>query len=236
MKPFILPMAILIGLQFSSCTRITGEGPIAVETRATVAFSAIRTACDADVFVVQDSITKVEVHAQQNILSVLNTSVSGGELKIDFDYNKRVATQKRVEVYISCPDIRKLSTSGSGNIMASGITSEGTIALQVSGSGSIQAATVAAAGLSAAISGSGDISVASGYADNINSALSGSGSVDMAGVQSNTASLNTSGSGTTKLGVTDFLNVQLSGSGDIFYKGTPVISKHLSGSGKLIRL
>lgn len=236
MKQIIALAMILLGLHFSSCTRLRGEGPVVREYRTTPAFTAIRTACDADIFLRQDSLFSVELSGQQNVLQQLETRVSGDELKIDFDYHVRIGSHDRVQVFISCPDIKKVSISGSGNTSIGPIRMAHALGLNISGSGDIEAASISATGLDVGISGSGTIRVDSGWAAFLQTSISGSGSIDLSGVNSGQADINTSGSGDTRVFVSDLLNVRISGSGDVYYLGRPKISTKISGSGKLIPL
>lgn len=225
--------AILIGLSFPSCTKISGEGPVMSETRSVADFKSIRSGMSGDVFIRQDSIFKVEVRGQKNILDVLNTTVSGGELKIDFDHNVSIRNNERVEVYISCPDISGIALSGSGNISTTNNISPAAISVSVSGSGSVNMPSLNTSSLFAKISGSGDISILNGTAPALETEISGSGSMDLLGLQSANATVKITGSGDTKVNVSEQLNVKITGSGDVYYKGRPGVSSSISGSGKV---
>lgn len=227
---------ILLGLHFSSCTRIRGEGPTIREQRTVGNFTEIRTACDADVYIRQDSNTSLELSGQQNVLQQLKTELRGSELKIDFDYRIRLGAHERIQVFITCPDIRKVSISGSGNTQIRSVNSRLPLALAISGSGSIEAATVRAAQLNADISGSGSIRVDSGSVATLGTDISGSGSIDVSGVTADVAEVNTSGSGDTRLKALELLQVRISGSGDVYYLGRPAVSTKISGSGKVLPL
>lgn len=233
---FMMTAAIMIGLAFPSCTKIKGDGPTITEQRSVSNFRTIRSAMSGDVYIRQDSFFKVEVRAQQNILEVLNTSVSGGELKIDFDYNKRIGLHDKVEVYISCPNIEGISLSGSGNIKTLNKLLSSDLDLTISGSGNISLSEINSNRLNAKISGSGDIDVLNGWATTTSSTISGSGDLRLSGVSSDYANVKISGSGDVRLNVQEQLDVSISGSGDVYYRGNPRISQSISGSGKLHRL
>jgi len=230
---FFTVAAIFIGLSFSSCAKINGTGSSVTENRTTSEFNSIRTAISADVYLRQDSVFKVEVSGQKDILDVLNTTVNGRELKIDFDHNKRIGSHSKIEIWISCPDIKKLSLSGSGNLTALNNFSGENMDLEVSGSGSINITALHTDNVDATISGSGNISILNGKATKIKTNVSGSGYIDFTGMKTNIAAVKISGSGDTKVNVSDELNVKISGSGDVYYKGRPLINTEISGSGKL---
>jgi hypothetical protein len=233
-KQFFTMAGIVIGLSFASCSKIKGNGPTITESRSVQGFTRIRAAMSGDVYVRQDSVYKVEIHAQKNIIDVLNTTVSDGQLKIDFDHNKRIGNHDRVEIFISCPNVTGLSVSGSGNITAMNKLSPSGIDLNVSGSGTISIPELNTGNIDAGISGSGDIVVLNGQAGSVKTDISGSGYLDLMGVVATTANTRTSGSGDTKVNVSDELAVKISGSGDVYYRGRPRITTNISGSGKLI--
>ncbi|MBL7712503.1 MAG: DUF2807 domain-containing protein [Chitinophagaceae bacterium] len=235
MNKQIFTMAgIVIGLCFSSCSKIKGDGPVITESRAVKGFSRIRAAMSGDIYVRQDSVYKVEIHAQKNIIDVLNTNVNDGQLKIDFDHNKRIGNHDRIEIFISCPNVEGLSVSGSGNITAMNKLTPSAIDLNVSGSGTLSVAELSTGSIDASISGSGDIVVLNGQAAYVNTDISGSGYLDLMGVAATAANTRISGSGDTKVNVSDELSVKISGSGDVYYRGRPRITTNISGSGKLI--
>lgn len=236
-KQLFTMAAIVIGLSFSACTKVTGDGPVIKENRTATNFSSIRNAMSGDVYLRQDSIFKVEVHAQQNILDIINTTVSGGELKIDYDYNKRIGRHEKVEIFISCPNISALYVSGSGSITGmNNFSAASLLEMTVSGSGSISIPEINTSNISAKVSGSGDIVILNGSSGEINTDISGSGYLDFLGVKCASAEVKISGSGDTKVNVSEDLNVRISGSGDVYYRGRPRISTNISGSGKLIAL
>lgn len=238
MKKNIIMMtaAILIGLAFTSCIKVKGEGPTVTEQRAADNFRTIRCAISGEVYVRQDSFYRVEVRGQKNILDILNTSVSGGELKIDFDHNKIIGRHDKVEIYISCPNIEGLSVSGSGNITVMNKIVASELDLNISGSGNISLTEVNTNRLNTKISGSGDIDVLNGWATTTSSTISGSGGITMSGITSDYADIKISGSGDSRVNVKELLDINISGSGDVYYLGNPRINQRISGSGKVHRL
>lgn len=235
-KQLLTMAAIYVGLSFSSCSKINGAGPVVTQTRNISGFTGIRSAMSGDIYIRQDSVYKVEIHAQQNIIDVLNTSKSGEVLKIDYDYNKRIGHHDKVEIMISCPDIRSLSISGSGNITVLNNCTPPSVDLSVSGSGTLSMAALNTSKTDASISGSGNIVVLDGSSGMTATDISGSGQIDMVGLRTGNADVHIAGSGTTKLTVQDVLNVRISGSGDVYYRGNPVVNSSISGSGKVKRL
>ncbi len=216
-----------------SCNKISGSGPVVSKTYNYSGFNAIDIGIDGDVYFKQDSVYKVEIQAQQNILDIIHTNLSGTELQLSFEKYQNVGTHDRITVYISGPFLTKAGINGSGNLHVLEPLSGNAINLKVNGSGSISFARISCQTLNADISGSGSISINGGAVTYENLQISGSGSIDAQSMSADEAASNTSGSGVTKLSVKNKLTVRISGSGDVYYTGNPTVQSSISGSGKL---
>ena len=113
----IFGLAIAIVLAFASCKKIKGEGPVLTETRTITGFTGVSADIDGDVYITPDSVFKVEVRAQQNILDVIQSQVVNGELRLRFKNDVTVSTHDRVSVYISAPALSSFSVGGSGKLI-----------------------------------------------------------------------------------------------------------------------
>jgi hypothetical protein len=236
---WIIPGILLLALSFTSCKKhlfnsIRGKGATVTETRDLSGFNKISLDIDADIYYTQDSIYYVEISAQQNVLNVITTEISSGELEIDS--KKWIRKHNGIKIIIHSPDLYALDISGSGNIeSASGITTT-TLELNVSGSGNISLASVHSAELEAKISGSGNITASGGEATNQKVTISGSGNMEMTGLTANHSDAKISGSGNISVWALDQLRATISGSGDIRYKGNPAVNTTISGSGSVVHI
>lgn len=236
MKKSILVLGVLSLLLFAtSCKKkIHGEGPSITQTRTVADFTKVSLSISGILYVTQEPGYKLTIDAQQNILDIIETPVSGGELRIKFDNDKRIGSHDKVIIRVSAPLFNALNISGDGDISCNGTLQTSSLRLGLSGSGSITLAGADVAGkLEAFISGSGDIQVNGGAADAGDLNISGSGGIEMLGVNFKNATAHISGSGDIKAGVTQQLDAHISGSGSVYYKGNPLISSHISGSGSV---
>jgi Putative auto-transporter adhesin, head GIN domain len=225
---FLLAAMIVV---FASCEKVIGEGPMVTETRNINNFSGISLQISGQVNYTQSPDYKVEVRAQQNLLGYLETYVSNNRLVIRFDNDVRVRTHEDIVVNISAPNLNSLRVSGSGDIIANGSLTPGSMDIDISGSGNITVSNLETNFLESNISGSGDIKVINGSATEEKLKISGSGGMDLTNVIAKTINTTTSGSGDIRVHATDRLNVTISGSGSVYYKGQPTISTRISGSG-----
>lgn len=236
MKKSILVLGVLSLLLFAvSCKKkIHGEGPSITQSRTVGDFTKVSLSISGILYVTQEPGYKLTIDAQQNILDIIETPVSGGELRIKFDNSKRIGSHDKVIIRVSAPLFNGLKISGDGDISSSGSLQSSSLRLELSGSGAITLAGTDVAGkLEASISGSGDIQVNGGVADAGELNISGSGGIEMLGVNFKNATAHISGSGNIKAGVTQQLDASISGSGSVYYKGSPTVNTHISGSGSV---
>ena len=236
MKHLHLLLISAAAIMMTSCykDRITGEGPLVTETRAHSNFSGIDLRISGDVYFNQDTVYKVEVEAQENILDVMETYVSNNKLVIKFKNDVRVKDHEPVRIMISGPSVKELKISGSGNITTTGAINPSGMEMDIDGSGNIHMTELNTGFLDADISGSGNITVDAGTATEEKLRISGSGNINLGDIAASKATATTSGSGDMRVNAAQTLNVTISGSGNVYYKGNPVINTSISGSGKVL--
>lgn len=226
-------VAVAVLFLFNSCKKVTGEGPMVNQTRSVGTFSGLSISISGNVQYRQDSVHKVEIQAQQNILDVIETRVMNNELVIKFKNSVKVKDHEPINVFISSPSMTSLGLSGSGSLSALGSFNSQHLRLRLSGSGNLTVQNIVTGNIDAAISGSGNIKVLSGSAASETLEISGSGDMDFKEVAVATANTKTSGSGNMYVNVSQRLDAKISGSGSVMYRGTPVVSASISGSGQV---
>lgn len=236
---FMIPVILLLAVSFTACKKhlfnsIKGKGSTVTEIRDLSGFNKISLDIDADVYYTQDSVYYVEISAQQNVLDVITTEISSGELEIDS--RKWIRKHNGIKIIVHSPNLYALDISGSGNIESASTISTSILELNVSGSGNITLSSINSAELEAKISGSGNISASGGIVTNQKSTISGSGNIDLQGLTANYSDAKISGSGNISVWTLDQLKATISGSGDIRYKGNPAVNTTISGSGSVIHI
>lgn len=232
-------LMLMIGTAFislNSCKKVTGDGPIVSEERTVSNFSEIEFEVPGDIIFIDAPEREITIAAQRNIINVIETYVTGNELKVKVRDNTNIGTTKGITITVKGPGVRSLKLSGSGSLSVPGTFAADDAKLRISGSGTMMVSRIQALKLEARISGSGNIDVLEGTVENEDLNISGSGNLDLAGVTAKKASTQTSGSGTMKVNVTDELEVRISGSGDVYYLGSPTMDVDISGSGKIRKL
>lgn len=238
MKNLVYKALVAIAILFSlaSCEKefIYGDGPVVTENRALVNFHGVSSGVPGKVYFKIAPAYKVEVHAQRNVLDVLRTEVVNGTLYIDYRRRVEIRRTEDVVIYITAPGADYFNISGVGDINVEGNLVAGNLGLDISGAANIimEKATVADK-ISARISGSGNIIINNGSATREELRISGSGSMELTSLPAERAEVHISGSGDMKVNLSKSLDAEISGSGSVYYKGNPVISTHISGSGNV---
>lgn len=238
MKFLLRSAAGLLALGLAGCVNVSnwrtvnGSGQVGSEPRAVVAFHAVSVSGSGELVVVQGDREALTIEADDNLLPLIRSEVSGGRLHLGPDgVNLRPTHTIRYRLEVKELDAVNLSGSLRAHIEA---LKTDRLDLGVSGSGKIQIGRLHAGHLGLRVSGSGDTVVA-GETSSQSISISGSGDYQAAQLKSDTAEVHISGSGHASLQVRNRLSSQISGSGSVDYSGHPDVDSHVSGSGRIHR-
>lgn len=136
MKMMLMPVLCFGLLNFGSCNSnaVRGSGNAKTESRAVASFSKIDLTGAPDVEVTVGPATSVELTADDNLLPMIETTVSGETLKIGSKGS--YSTSLGVKVKITVPSLDALAISGSGNVHVKGLKT-GEMEVKIAGSGNI---------------------------------------------------------------------------------------------------
>ena len=211
MKNLCLLLAVIF--LFAQCdSGTTGKGNIITEKREVASFRAITSEAVAEITLIQDSITSVEIKGYENLIPLTLTSVQNGVLTIETKHHIRIVGKQHIEVIIHIPSLDKIELHGVGSISTQGNFNFREIEMNLSGVGSIDV---------------------SGQAAKAILTTSGAGSIQCKNLLSDTTIATTSGVGSIRCNAIKFLKATVSGVGSITYTGDPVVEKSVSGVGSV---
>jgi putative autotransporter adhesin-like protein len=213
---FGIAALVLAALACSTITtgmnQVTGSGNLITETRTVGLFTSIELDGSADVKVTLGTTQSVTVEADDNIVSLIETTVTNGKLIIGTKSLTNITSKDGVHVTVVTASLKGVKLSGSGNIDVTGMTGPD---------------------LSVELPGSGNITI-SGAADRMTIDLQGSGNVFCNELKAHSAVVSLKGSGNVKVYADKTLDANLSGSGNIQYTGNPAqVTKSVTGSGSI---
>jgi hypothetical protein len=182
-----------------------GEGPLVSEQRTVGAFSGVESGGGVHVTVRVGSPQLVTVRAQENILPIIETSVSGGTLHIGG--RSSYSTSRGVEVNIVTPSLEAIELSGGA---------VGTVT------------AVATERFTATVSGGAELR-ATGAVTSVSLEASGGGRAYLGGLTATTAQVDVSGGAHGEVLASDRVSGSASGGGSLSVRGGAQVDVDVSG-------
>ncbi len=139
----------------------------------------------------------VELEADDNLLLLIKTEVSGDTLKISTE--DRISSKTKIVVKISMPELTSLDISGASGAVVSNVKTD-SLKLEASGASKIKI---------------------SGEANNLESGANGASGIDAEGLTVNDADVVASGASNITVSAANNLKADASGASTILYTGEP---------------
>lgn len=214
MKSLYLLLTIILVVPVAACKHgmhsgVKGSGKREVQKRDLASFKSISTEGAFTVEVQCQKDQDVEVEADDNILSMVETEVNGGVLYLK--NSQSYSVHEPVVIRISVPDIEGLSVSGAGSIDISGMKNE---KFEIDSSG---APTIKVSGVTKVI----DIDT------------SGAARIDTHKLHASRGVVDSKGVSKIDVDVRDELDIKIAGPSLVTYEGNPTVNQTISGPGKL---
>jgi hypothetical protein len=213
---------------------VTGNGDTAQGTRNVSDFEAVRTD-GLDIRLRQGAAQAVSVKADRNLLALIETTVEdsaqGKTLVVRFKPGLYIKWGGKAAVTVTATKLTALQVRGSGDVQAEGLK-QPRLAVSIDGSGDVMLKDIAIDDLSLAVKGSGDI-LAQGTAPRLAISIAGSGDVKTRDLKADEVTVKIAGSGDADVQAERNLTVAIAGSGDVVYTGNAVLKKSIAGSGSV---
>lgn len=188
-----------------------GSGTVKTETRPVSGFNALVFSGVGDMTIRQTGTESLSVTADDNILPLVTTTVSGQTLNVGLKSSLAIRPTRGISYALTVTDLKDITLSGAGSITASDINTD---ALRV------------------VLSGAGKLTIA-GAAQHQEVTLSGTGAYEAGDLATNAAKVTVSGAGSARVKVRDTLDATVSGVGSIVYLGDPAVTQHVTGAGSV---
>jgi hypothetical protein len=192
---------------------VTGSGRVVRQARAVGSFQDVELKGSSNLQVELGRPLSLAVEADDNLLSQLTSEVVGGTLRLDTRGSFRTRTAPRI--YLTAPNIEAITTSGSGNLVISGVGNR-ELKLVTRGSGNV---------------------IARGRTQSLTVKVQGSGNAHLQNIQAARADVAVLGSGNAWVKSTGAVRARSMGSGNVYVMGRPSsLDARNSGSGRVIRI
>ena len=203
----VLPAAVA-ALALAGCSA-GDDGPRTTQTRDLADFTRIDNRDSVDLRLRVGEPQRVRVLAGEKVIDDVGTEVRDGVLEVTFDDDGWGDSDVAIEA--SVPRLTAIEVSGSGDVEADGIDAD-VFELESDGSAEIDLA---------------------GTVGRLAVIVDGSGDARLAGLTAREAEVAVSGSGDADVRADERLDVTVDGSGDVTYHGDPAVTQHVDGSGDL---
>lgn len=214
---------------------VTGSGKPSSAKRELAPFNSIAVDLHGKIELIQGNTEGVVVEADDNLLPLIETVVSNGQLRIGTVKGMNLPGSAKIQVTVYARNVDTLSLSGSADLTAARLSTS-KLAGNIAGSGSIKIKDLQSDNLTVSIAGSGSFE-AQGIAKTMKVNIAGSGDVNTAKLSTQDAKVSIAGSGDATLWVRQALSVSIAGSGDVRYYGEGTLrNASTMGSGSVKQL
>ncbi|GAA1624411.1 head GIN domain-containing protein [Georgenia ruanii] len=222
-------VALLAGAALlTSCSAGMGAGPAHTEERDVAGTSAVVLGTSGTLRIRTGSPARLTVTAGENVIDHLTSDVGDGVLELGLTTARPTGTGD-IEYLLIAPQIHAIDVRGSGDVEAD-VPTASTLRLAARGSGRIAFPKVDADEVQVEVSGSGGVRVG-GTTTTQRVTLSGSGTYDGAGLASESVIVTVSGSGRADVTASRTVDAAVTGSGSVTYAGNPRVTSEVNGSG-----
>lgn len=242
---------------FFSCTeeskKIVGNGDVQSEEYSLNGFKQVESSGEFNISFVQDTMWKIKVQAESNLLALIDVYVSGSKLVIEQEDNYDFEINHPIQIAIHHAGITEVSFSGTGSVNLGQMESKsfmqsisGTcntigfiksplIDFMLAGDGNIDTG-VDCEKLEASLSGNGNF-IFRGKSEKGIFSIAGAGDITADELFLDYAYCNISGTGDALLNVSKEINVNIAGVGYVTYMGDAVINEEkITGIGSVTKI
>ncbi|HEY5510040.1 MAG TPA: head GIN domain-containing protein [Prolixibacteraceae bacterium] len=227
---YILMLALLVTFTLSagSCIpHIHGNGKVVKEERNVSNFESVSVGSGIELLINQDSFEKVVVEADENIMKILKTEVSGGKLKIFME--EGVLHAKKMKVYVTLKTLKSLECSSGSETKSAGKINAENLTIHAS-SGSGVNMEISCNQLKAESSSGSSLRV-SGTAQSVNADSSSGSEINASELVAEMGEASASSGANLKVNVTKAIKAHCSSGAQINVSGNPTSRDTDSSSG-----
>jgi len=218
-------------IALAGCMPFVATGPMTTEDREIDAVTTVVLDTSGDL-TISEGEPGLLIHAPEDALARLTSEVDGDTLMLGTTPGPAISLGN-VRYELTLPDLEAIELNGSGEVDAA-VSSTGAVRLDLDGSGDIEWTGLDADRSEISLSGSGQVEL-SGSTTALAIEVDGSGSVDATELQARDADVSIAGSGDVDVAVSEKLVAEISGSGHVTYSGDPTVDMDVSGSGDVVQ-
>ena len=232
MKLTVCFLTVLILVLFTSCHIVQGSGNIITEKRSTGDFKGISTSSAIQVAWKNGPVTEVTVETDDNVMSYIETQVSGDVLKIGLKHMYNLSNA-HLKVYITSPQINSVNVSSAASFTARDLLkNDGQVKFNASSAGTIHT-EVDAPSVHCNASSAASIEL-SGKTQTYQGDCSSAASLKTGNLLSENATVTASSGANVSVHASIRLIANASSGGSVHYHGGASVNKSESSGGRVV--
>lgn len=235
MKNILKAVGILFVVTSTLTACVNGKGDPVTQTFGLNGFTKLDHGIKGDVVLVKDDNQFVEVTAQQNIMDILDLSVSDGTLKLRTKKSKSIGNFDQLKFVVHAPLIENVKIGGAGTVTGGDGISGSDFRCRLAANGRLELTGMDVTYTEIIIAGAGVVKV-QGTADKSDLGVGSSGAIEAFELSSDETNAQLKGNGSIQTRTNVKLNAILQGSGGIYYKGNPTVTSQITGNGILLQV
>lgn len=245
---------MMAALLMAGCEIVNGSGNIESRNRAVSAFTRVEIDISADVTVRQGNQPMVAIETDDNMFRYVRTYVRNGTLYISQKEDVHIHPTRLV-IEVNTSSFTGLALDGSADVLVADDFEPASMQVAIDGSGYVEwAVPLHTPELNIAIDGSGTFD-GTVVCDRVLTDIDGSGDVFLRGsagyhaisvdgsayvqaveMETETTEVNVDGTANCYLFATQTLDIRIDGVADVTYRGEPLVTRDIDGSGSVRQL
>ena len=209
---------------------VVGSGTMAAETRPLGEFHIVELGIPGEMQVTLGNEESISIEAEDNILPLIETRVSGGKLTVGSIPGQVIQPTKPIKFVVTTKMVDQLITSSLGSISVPALDVK-KFKAETNSTGSIELENLYADSLQVAINSVGNIKIQAGEVQQQTIDISSTGNYQAPDLKSAIAKVMIDSSGDAILWVTDKIDVVINSSGSVRYYGDPKVKSEVNSSG-----
>lgn len=219
---------------FIACgNSVTGSGVVVRELRETSPFSSVSVSSAIKLVLTQGSAYEVVVSADDNLLPLVVTKVSGSNLNIGLEPFTSLRRYKEIVVYVTAPEFQSINCSGASEVKATNMLSQESLIIKSSGASEVNL-SVDARYLEVEGSGASEITM-EGSAGSLMAKISGASEMKSYGLNCLMAEVELSGASDMWVYAAERVIGKASGASSLYVKGSATVNVRTSGASSVAK-
>ena len=237
MKNILFISFIVLIVAGSSCClnpneTIYGNGNVVSEERIIGDFDALKVSSGIDVIIKQGSEVSLMLEADENLLDVIKTEVTGNTLRIYKSIKVRKA--RSTKIYLVYKELNSIRVSSAGDVKGENTLKTSSLNIDLSSAGDLEL-DLQADEVHCKISSSGDARL-SGTCGILIADLSSAGDLYAYELIADKCKVSCSSAGDARVFANEEFDLRSSSAGSIYYKGDgSILSVHTSSAGSIVK-